>query len=131
MHAHLVMAEAATRHPDGTVSMLRAGITHLWAEKPPWTLNGALVVHLGTDPPDKGQHEFQLECMDQDGKSVLPAVKGQFMAPQGRSTTNLVIGLSMRFEQPGPHTFYFTVDKVQRGEWTLQCAVPPQREGAG
>ena len=46
MKAKLILAEAATAHPDGTVSILRAGINKVVGSKPPFNLQATLIVSM-------------------------------------------------------------------------------------
>jgi len=75
MKGTLLLAEAATTHPDGTVSVLRAGITHVWAQVAPMQFQGMIVVRFVSDIGDQGPHSFDLRCFDEDGGSVLPPLQ--------------------------------------------------------
>jgi hypothetical protein len=117
--AKMLVAEAATLHPDGTMSILRAGITHLWAVAPPFALQGALVVRIDADGADKGPHRFDIRCMNEDGGDVMPSINGQFDVPQGGAGNNLILGFNLAFPNPGTFVFVVRVDDVQRDSWNL------------
>lgn len=123
--AQLLFAEAATQHPDGTFSVLRGGITAVWATAPPIALDGVLVARIIADSADRGSHEFDLACMDEDGKPGGPTLKGQFDVPTGGGNVNLIMGYAMRFPKHGRYTFNLRVDNVLRGELTLTAAKQP------
>ncbi len=119
MKGKIVLAESATSHPDGTFSLLRGGITHVWAENPPYGFRGSLVVRIEADLADKGQHRFDLRCMSQDGVEVMPTIQGQFDVPQGGGFHNLVMGLGTAFPEPGQYVFVVRVDEVEQDRWTM------------
>ena len=131
MEAQLILAEAATSHPDGTVSMLRAGITNVWSEKPPFQLNGALVVRLVPNLADAGKHEFRLLFTDADGQPVIGPLAGHFEVSRGGGPVNLVMGLSCQIKKAGSYAFSFQIDQLEKGSWTVHCATPPQRAFEG
>ena len=128
MKAKIILAEAATSHPDGTTSMLRAGITHLWGESPPLTLQAALYVRIEAELGDEGSHQFDLRCMNEDGVEVLPRLQGQFQVSRGGGVNSIVLGVAMAFQKFGPFTFYLRVDNVELDKWTITAA-KPQKEG--
>jgi hypothetical protein len=74
--ARLLLAEAATSHPDGTFSVLRAGVTNVWGEKPPVNLQASLVTRIDADLGDVDDHRIEIMCMDEDGKEVMLAGDG-------------------------------------------------------
>ena len=113
MKAKLILAAAATGHPDGTISMLRAGITHVWGDKPPIPLQATLVVRIESELSDMGNHDFDIKCMDEDGQQALPPVKGQFAVPQGGGVNNLILGLAVAFQKHGRYVFFVRVDNVE------------------
>jgi hypothetical protein len=125
MEAQLILAEAATNHPDGTVSMLRAGITNVWSDKPPYQLGGALVVRIAPSLADTGSHEFRLGFMDADGGQVIPPLSGRFEVGHGAGPVNLVMNLNCRLQKSGSYIFTFFVDQQELGSWTITCAAPP------
>ncbi len=129
MKVRLWLAEAGTVHSDGTVSVLRAGITHIWGDKPPYRLQAVLVVRIESDLADKGNHQFDIRCMDEDGAEVLPAVKGQFIAPEGGGSNNLMTGIAVAFTKQGRFEFFVRVDNVELDSWTVKAGPKPS-EGA-
>src|SRR4051812_1524618 len=72
MKAKMLLAEAATGHPDGTISMLRAGINQVWVQQPPFGLHASLVSRIEAELGDAGTHQFDLRCMNDDGAEVMP-----------------------------------------------------------
>lgn len=125
MNAQLIFAEAATQHPDGTVSMLRAGISNVRGSSPPFNLNGMLVVRILADRADHGKHDFDLACMDEDGKVGGPTLRGQFEIPTGGGVANLLLGFAMAFPKAGRYTFNLRIDNVVRGDLTITASTQP------
>ena len=119
MKAHLTLAEAAAAHPDGTMSILRAGIDRVMSEHPPYTLHAALVVRIQSEIGDVGKHRFDIKGLDQDGQGVLPALEGEFEVPQGGGTSAFILGMHVVFEKAGTYLFVLRVDNVQLDDWTL------------
>ena len=130
MKAKMLLAEAATGHPDGTISMLRAGITHVWAHAQPFGLQASLVSRIEAEMGDAGAHNFDLRCMNDDGGEVMPKMQGQFTAPQGGGANNLILNFSTAFPKPGRYTFVLRVDNVQLDACSVHVAQAPNPQGA-
>src|SRR5262245_60888464 len=103
------------------MSMLRAGITHVWGTAPQVPFQGALVARIEADAGDSGaaSHSFDLRCMDQDGSNVAPPLAGQFMVPKGGGFNNIILGMAMLFPKHGDYTFILRVDNVQLDSWKV------------
>jgi len=122
----LLLAEAASNHPDGTVSMLRSGIQRLWSAKLPSALMGALVVRIESDPSEGGtEHDFTLRVLDMDGKDVMPKLPGKFGVPEGGGTINLVINFQCQFPKHEKYGFHVNVDNQRYESWPLTVAPAP------
>jgi len=122
MKASLMLAEYATAHPDGTVSVLRGGISHVWGEGGPVALEGRFVVRIVHDPGDMGPHQFDLRCLDEDGGPVLPPLSGHFETPRGGGLTNFILGFGVNFPKLGRYEFVLRVDNVQLDTWVVTAA---------
>jgi len=129
LKARLLLAESATTHPDGTISMLRAGITNVWGEKPPVNLQASLVTRIEADLGDVGQHQIEIMCMDEDGKEIMPKLDGQFAVARGGGHNNILLNFGFGFPRFGLFTFVVRVDHVQYDTWPLRVAPAPP--GAG
>ena len=126
--AGMTLAEAATSHPDGTVSMLRAGITHAWGPQVPVPLQGVLVVRIEGELSDEGPHRFDMRCMDEDGAGALPTIEGQFRVPQGGGSNSLTVGISVSFKKFGKYVFVVRVDNVELDRWTITVSERQSQE---
>lgn len=125
MKARLLLAEAATAHPDGTISMLRAGITNVWGDKPPVALQASLVTRIEADPGDVGKHAVEIFLIDADGKEVMPKLSGEFEVARGGGHNNIILNFQVQFPSLGLFQFVIRVDNVQYDVWTLRTAKPP------
>ena len=126
MKGKLILAEHASVHPDGTFSMLRAGIDRLHTEKVPAPFAATVVARIESGIADVGEHHFDLRCMDADGNQVLPTQKGQFNSPPGGSIINLMIGIAAAFPKLGDVIFYLRIDNVETDSWTVHV-VPKKK----
>jgi hypothetical protein len=125
MNARLLLAEAATSHPDGTISMLRAGITNVWGEKPPVNLQASLVTRIEAGLADAGTHQVEILCIDDDGKEVMPKLSGQFQVARGGGHNNIILNFGVAFPAFGNYTFVVRIDNEQYDTWTLHAAAAP------
>ena len=126
MRGKLILAEHATAHPDGTFSMLKAGINRLQVEKTPAPFKAMLVARIEPDIGDQGEHTFDIRCMDVDGRQVLPEQQGKFNAPPAGGIINLIIGIGAAFPRVGDFVFYLRIDNVEADSWTMH--VVPKRK---
>ena len=129
MKARLLLAEAATAHPDGTISMLRAGITNVWGEKAPVPLQASLVTRIEADPGDVGKHAVEIFLIDADGKEVMPKLSGEFEVARGGGHNNIILNFQVQFPALGMFQFVIRVDNVQYDVWSLRTARPPAQGG--
>jgi hypothetical protein len=123
--ARLLLAEAATSHPDGTFSVLRAGVTNVWGDKPPVNLQASLVTRIDADLGDVGDHRIEIMCMDEDGKEVMPKLEGNFQVARGGGHNNILLNFGFGFPAFGLYTFVVRVDGSQYDTWTLKASQTP------
>lgn len=108
MRGNMIMADHASAHPDGTISMLRAGINTISIKQPRTVFRGYLVVRLVGGPDDAGAHDVDIRCVGADGKPVVPVVAGAIPIPPGGGTANVVMEVNVAFQG------------LERVEWKLQ-----------
>lgn len=131
MNGRLILAEHATAHPDGTISMLRAGINQIHGPALPVPFQGTLVVRVVADIADQGEHVVDLRCMNQDGKLALPVVQGGIAIPAGGGAVNLLFGLQVAFQEKGKLIWYLRVDQHVVDELPIMIRVGPSDPGTG
>lgn len=119
MKVRMLLAEAATTHPDGTMSILRSGITKVWGKEPPIQLQACLAIRVDCDIADAGDHQFDIRCMDADGQELLPKLAGQFTVPPGGAVQNLTFSFSAAFHKPVNAVFVMRIDNVECDRWSL------------
>lgn len=129
MKVQLLLGEAASMHTDGTVSVLRAGITHAWNSQTPVPFKGTLVALIRPDLGDlRDTHSFDLRCLDQDGSEQIPTIKGSFNSTPGARDGVSAIAMEMQigFTKYGTYVFVIRVDNRIEDEWRLIVARPPE-----
>jgi len=126
MKVTLILAEAATAHPDGTVSMLRAGINRAVNATAPIPLNAALVARVEGDVSEGGsRHTFTVRLLNEDGRDVIPKVEGGFVMPPEWGAVNLVLNFQAVFPKHGRFAFHFDVDGTNHAQWSVEVASRP------
>lgn len=122
MKVTLILADAASTHPDGTFSLLRGGITKVNVPKnQPITFKGALVARISGDGSEAGNHDFKMICVDEDGNLVGQEFTGSFSLPPQGGHGNLVVNLQYLLPRLGRYEFLFSVDKHRLDSWPLEA----------
>ena len=127
MEIKLLLAEAATMHPDGTFSALRAGIDRAWGPLPV-LVKGAIIIRFRAATSESGSHDWKLCVLDQDGGKAAPDLQGQFQVPDQGGTAHMIISFSLAFRAYGPHVFHFVADNLKQEEWPLLIQENPMKE---
>ncbi len=131
MMAQMILADAATAHPDGTISMLRAWINQVWGAAAPFPFRGALAIRIQGEIGDQGKHSFDLKCLDLDGQEVLPKLQGEFEVPKGGGAASFVLNIQAAFQKPAKYVFVLRVDRVQLQEWQIGVLQRPSAPPSG
>jgi len=125
MQVILLLSEAATGHPDGSFSTLRAGINRIVSSNVPIPLLCALVIRIEAQPAESGEHKLEVRLMNEDGKEVAPRFQRQFQVPAGGGATNLIIRMQSTLPKYGTYSFYVNVDGVLHQYLNLKTEGPP------
>jgi hypothetical protein len=130
MRAYLTLAESASTHPDGTVSVLRSGINSVsTCNDGPVAQEGVLFGRIETEPKDAGIHKFEIRAADSAGIEFLPRLQGELEAPQGGGFINLILRISFVLPTSGKYEFTLLVGEQPITAWGLTCSVrTPQLE---
>jgi hypothetical protein len=125
--AVLILADAASGHPDHTFSMLRGGITELKVPKnQPPLFRGALVVRITGERAEAGKHEFKIVCVDEDGSEVAPPLPGTMEVPPQGGNAHIVLNMQITFPKPGRYQFSIVVDRIELDSWVFEAKeIPP------
>ena len=125
MKAFILLSDAASAHPDGTFSLLRAGITDVnIPQGQPLVFHGAFVARIVGTSGDAGAHALAIRVMTQDGKAVAPDVQGQFSIPDGGGATQVVANFNLLFPAHGRYTFWLSVDRNEADSWEVRVREP-------
>ncbi len=113
----MVLADAAVGHPDGTVSLIRGGITRLHV--PPnkkATLDGAAVLFCNAESNDRGTHRLGFCIKTPNGELIRPEIEMQFELARGDECFHIVFRHRTTLGR-GQYLFCARVD----GNTTAQC----------
>lgn len=103
--------------------MLRAGITGLKASSMPITLKAALVASIVAEASERGQHELELSCLDDDGKERMPTIKASFEVPKIGGTNNIIVAFTKRFTELGTYQFNLVIDRQEHDSVVLKAEI--------
>jgi hypothetical protein len=118
MEVKIILADAATVHPDGTFSLLRGGIQNTTvAEGQPLIFRGAMMLRIEATPMDIGQHEFAIKVINADGKDIAPNLSGGFEITQQGRVANLAVSFNFVFPAVGDYEFAVDIDGEPMGAW--------------
>ena len=124
----ITLCESATRHPDGTFSLLRGGIDNWMAVQFPVTITCTVVVTIELSLSETDQlHTVGLDIVDEDGNRLLPQAKIQFSNPKNAQATKLknnIMGtINVPVKQPGRYSLDVSVDGVQLSSYEFQAVL--------
>ena len=126
MRGHLIFAEAATPHPDGTISMLRVGLDRFRVRSVPVTIECFAVTRLTLTADDAGQHEVVLRMVDGNDKRVLQDSTTTFSAPAQDGRINIINRVRVAIERHGKFKVTLTVDGKELDQLSLFVEPAPQ-----
>jgi hypothetical protein len=126
----ITLCESATRHPDGTFSLLRGGIDNWAAPQFPVTITCTVVVTIELSLSETGQlHTVGLDIVDEDGNRLLPQAKIQFSNPKTDEFTKLknnIMGvINVPVKKPGQYSLDVSVDGVQLTSYEFRAILTP------
>ena len=129
MKAQLIMADAATTHPDGTFSLLRGGISQINIPRnSPIVFRGALAARISASPSERGAHTFRVVCADQDGGLIGHEMTGNFsIAPEGGAGC-VVVMIELILPRLGKYQFSLSVDGHEMDTWPLEAKEIPSTQ---
>jgi len=137
-----VLADAATPHDDGKISILGGGVDALRSDSFPFVYgNLALVMKLQFEPDECAtRHFIEIRSLREDGKEFLPlfVLAAHPTVRQGQPNVPVTLPLvrtmrDVRFDSPGRYRFEVLVDKDQLAVMELQVLfnpIPPPESAA-
>ena len=130
----IILCESATRHPDGTFSLLRGGIDNWVAQQFPVNILFTFVVtiELSLSETDE-QHTAGLDIVDEDGNRLVSQAKIQFSAarvPNIVKFKNNIMGtINLAVPKPGRHSLDVSVDGTQLASYEFQVVKSSGAQG--
>jgi hypothetical protein len=121
VEALVLLAEAATVHPDGTFSLLKGGIHRLHSHKFPVTFGGTMLLRLQCHPAESGEHKVVIRFMDEDGRDVASKMETQFCVPEGGGFFNWVIKMMINVPAEGRYSFDIVINRQLHKWWPLEA----------
>jgi len=122
----ITLCESATRHPDGTFSLLRGGIDSWAAPQFPVTITCTVVVTIELSISETNQaHTVGLDIIDEDGARLLPQAKIHFSNPKNEHLTkfknNIMGTISVSVPKAGRYSLDVSVDGTQLSSYEFQA----------
>lgn len=103
------MAEAATGHPDGTFSMLKAGVDTYASDAPPFVIFGVAVARLSFTRAEAGEHVVRVRFLDGE-TDLLPAIEIHVDVPKEDIHVNFIHKVAQKIEKAGKFRLVLLVD---------------------
>ena len=121
----IILCESATRHPDGTFSLLRGGIDNWMVQQFPVNVLFTFVVTIELSLSETNEeHTAGLDIIDEDGNRLVPQAKIKFFAtkvPQQIRFKNNIMGtINLTVPKPGRHSLDVSVDGIQMASYEFQ-----------
>jgi hypothetical protein len=120
----MILAEAASAHPDNTYSMLRGGIDRYSRQQgqPPIVNSGAIIVRINGDRNEVGQHVMTVVLQNEQGQTQPPAFPQiNFTVAPGGGTYIAVLNLTgLPLPPTGIYFFRVLVDGNEVTSWRLE-----------
>ena len=130
----IILCESATRHPDGTFSLLRGGIDNWVVQQFPVNVLFTFVVTIELSLSETNEeHTAGLDIIDEDGNRLVPQAKIKFSAtkvPQQIRFKNNIMGtINLSVPRPGRHSLDVSVDGIQLASYEFQVVKPGPGQG--
>ena len=130
MKATIILADAASQHPDGTFSLLRGGISTVTVPLgQPVFFHGAFIARVAAELSEAGPHSFEVKVINHDGKRVAPPIQGEFVVPDGGGGTQFIVHFNLALPDYGRYQFALLIDNQESDSWPF-IALKPQAETA-
>lgn len=124
---NIILCESATRHPDGTFSLLRGGIDNWVSPQFPVNILFTFVITVELSLSETNQmHTAGLDIIDEDGKRLVPQAKIQFssnrVSDQINFRNNIMGTINLSVPKPGRHSMDISVDGSPLGSYEFMIA---------
>lgn len=124
---NIILCESATRHPDGTFSLLRGGIDNWVAGQFPVNIQFTFVITVELSLSETNQtYTSILDIIDEDGKRLVPQAKIPFtvnrVSNQITFRNNIMGTINLTVPKPGRHSLDIAVDGNPLGSYEFIVA---------
>lgn len=114
----MLLADSASFHPDGTISMLRAWINRVSGTGPPFPFKSVLVARIQASPEEAGTHTFALACVD-DSNAQIHEMGGEFEIDGSAPVVGFLVNVRVDFPTAGAYAFVLRVDGAEAERWPM------------
>ena len=132
MKATLLLADAATANPDGTISLLRGFISkvNVPADHPagaPIPFQAALIARLEIDKPgDSGSSQVEVFLKSEEGTEIIPPLTMTAKTQSDKHNHVLVINAHVLLPKVGRYNFFLHWDGKEIGKWPFEAQTTPK-----
>lgn len=130
MEARLTLAFSGVRHiEDGSLSLLKAFIRQLQADRFPATVRGSLALVLEATRNDEGSRRVELRGMDPDGAETMARQRHTVEIPGGGRSISLLFAIEPDFAGPGDYAFVAMIDGAEHDRYAFTIRARHSTEG--
>ena len=121
MRTLMLIAEAATIHPDQTFSLLKGGINRFTVPaSAACAIRCVVLTRMVAEPTERNvRHMFELHCITEDGKRVSK-MSGNFSFGAEQKIHNLLVETVLNLPGPGNYAFALTINNEERERWPFE-----------
>ena len=92
-----------------------------------------LVVQLRANVVEAGEKNLEVHLIDEDGKDVIPAVKGKFNIPKPTGATESIGRIAIRFQniefsKYGLYSIHAVIEGLEIARVPLKVSQPPDKK---
>jgi len=116
----------------GKINALGIGFDTIYAPKVPCRHSSFfLVIQLRANVVEAGEKNLEVRIIDEDGKDVIPAVRGRFSIPRPTGGTESIGRIAMQFHNVefsryGSYSLHAVVEGHEMVRVPLRVSPPPQ-----
>ncbi len=120
----MILADAGVAHEDGTFSLLRGGISTVWAAKgEPILFHGALMARVDMPEGVSGKQSIALLLL-KDGKKIIPDQERSFEIPEHikkQAVINIAFSMSITLPEEGAYEFQLEINGKRVAAYQLEA----------
>ena len=118
----------------GKINALGIGFDTIYAPKIPCKHpHFFLVIQLRANVTEAGEKKLEVRLIDEDGKDVIPTLRGKFIIPKPVAGTESIGRIAMGFKDVefpryGPYSLHAVIEGLEMVRVPLKVSPPPQKE---